>query len=164
MKTALLIGLSLVALSAYALEKQDFVGHYKLVEALNGVCPERVEGTLQELLNETSSPTLSFYCKQDSADCHRVIYQLTDINSGNQIRYQQNPMTGFYDSVHFSRQTLAGNKLSAFNQTSRLNGALLWKTSFKAVLDGKTLTYEFEEQNNLVNTVSADHCRYTKVK
>lgn len=146
-----------------ALDRLAFVGEYKLEKALVGTCPKEIHVEKDAFANQTSSPSLGFYCELNSEGCSSpVVYQLPDINSGKIREVLENPMTGAFDSVHYSHQTLIENKLTAENKLTSIFGQLYWKMNFKAKLEGKKLSYQFSEINNIVNEDTQSSCIYSR--
>ncbi len=161
----ILLAATLFSGTAFGLEKKDFTGKFNLVSTGKGQCPSTLDVKLAEFSNQTSSPSLSFTCNGDESEgCSRVIYQLADLNSGNLKRFIENPMTGQIDSVYYSHQALGGNQIRAYNRMARLNGELLWVTTFSAELIGNQLGYVFTERNKLVNTERNDICVFNRAE
>lgn len=162
MKKFSLICLSLLSFNAMALDRLAFTGEYTLEKAIVGTCPKEMTVVKDSFLNETSSPSISFYCEYNSGDCSGLVYQLPDINSGKIVNVQENPMSGFFDSIYYSHQTLSGNTITAENKSTNLFGKIHWQTNFKAVLQGKKLSYEFTEVNNIINEDRQSSCVYKR--
>lgn len=166
MKKFSIIFLSLLSLNAMALSRQQFAGEFKLEKTLTGACPKVLKVETTTFLDETSSPSLQFSCEYDSEGCRGpIVYQLPDINTGKRIAAQENPMSGVFDSVYFSHQTLRGDTITADDKVTDIFGNIHWHSTFKAVLKGNKLSYEFSEVNNIVNEgtrVIHSSCNYTR--
>lgn len=162
MKKFSFVFLAMLSLNAMAVDRKAFTGEYKLEKAVLGTCPTILKVETTSFNNETSSPSLEFYCDGGGEGCTRLVYQLPDINSGKRVNVLENPMSGFFDSIAYTHQTLKGNTITAEDKLTDLFGRIHWQTNFKATLEGKKLSYEFSEINNIINENTQSSCVYNR--